>query len=325
MPGDRPAPRRPTGPSEGSDCVPELTPQLLLVGKLFFLMGLGVLLRKRGVVPEEGKQVLTDLIIQLILPCSILGSFLTELTAERLLQTLEIFLLSLGIQLFSYLWGLLAYRRCEPGHKTVMQYATVCSNSGILGTPIAEGIFGAEGTLLSAVFLIPLRVVMWTLGLSFFTRKSGAVSWKKIVTHPCIAAVLIGLVLFVTGLRPPALVTDTLEALGGCNTALSMLLVGAIVADMPPGLLLHRDTVYYSAVRLVILPLLVLAVCRLLAVDPLVRNISVVLTAMPAGATTSILALKYQGDAPFASACTAVTTVLSLIAVPLWCAALGVG
>ena len=44
-----------------------------------------------------------------------------------------------------------------------------------------------------------------------------------------------------------------------------------------------------------------------------------ILTAMPAGATTSILALKYGGDAPFASACTALTTVLSLIAVPLWC------
>ena len=81
-----------------------------------------------------------------------------------------------------------------------MQYGTVSSNSGILGTPVAEGLFGAEGTLLAAVFLIPLRVVMWTLGLFFFTWESGKVSWKKVLTHPCVAAVLIGLVLMLTGL-----------------------------------------------------------------------------------------------------------------------------
>ena len=104
--------------------------------------------------------------------------------------------------------------------------------------------------------------------------------------------------------------------------AVSMLLVGSIVADMEPRLLLHRDTVYYSVVRLIVLPLLVALACWALKLDPMVRNISVLLTAMPAGATTSILALKYQGDAPFASACTAVTTVLSLAAVPLWCAIL---
>ena len=295
---------------------------LLLAGKLFLLMGLGLLLRRRDIIPEQGKQLLTDLLIDLILPCSIISSFLTELTAERLLQTLEIFLLSLGIQLFSFLWGKFAYRRCAPEHQTVMQYATVCSNSGILGTPIAEGIFGAQGTLLTAVFLIPLRVVMWTLGLSFFTRKSGRFSLKKVVTHPCIVAVLIGLALFSTGLRPPVLLTDVLKSVGDCNTAISMLLVGSIVADMPMGLLLHRDTLYFSAVRLLLLPLLVLLICGLLSLDPMVRNVSVVLTAMPAGATTSILALKYHGDAPFASACTAVTTVLSLMAVPLWCAVL---
>ena len=62
--------------------------------------------------------------------------------------------------------------------------------------------------------------------------------------------------------------------------------------------------------------------CMALQIDPLVRNISVVLTAMPAGATTAILALKYRGDAAFASACTALTTVLSLAAVPVWCALL---
>lgn len=294
--------------------------QVSLVGKLFILMGTGVFLRKRNIIPETGKKLLTDLIIHLILPCSIISAFLVDLTQERLRQTGEIFFVSLLVQLVSFLIGRVAYRKCGPSHQTVMQYATVCSNSGILGTPIAEGIFGAEGTLLAAVFLIPLRVVMWTLGLSFFTKETGKPSVKKVLTHPCIAAVLLGLVFMSAHISLPAVLEDSLRAVGNCNTALSMILVGSIVADMDVHLLYHRDTIYYSVVRLAVLPLLTLIGCKCAGVDPLVRNISVILTAMPAGATTSILALKYHADAAFASACTALTTVLSLFAVPLWCA-----
>ena len=65
--------------------MPDMRAQLLLVGKLFLLMSVGVLLRKRNIIPEDGKKLLTDLVIHLILPCSIISSFLVELTAEQLL------------------------------------------------------------------------------------------------------------------------------------------------------------------------------------------------------------------------------------------------
>lgn len=293
-------------------------PQIMLVSKLFILMGIGTYLRKKNLIPTEGKKLLTDLVIHLLLPCSIITSFLTDISYERLQQAGQIFLLSLGIQLGSWMVGLAAYRRCQTGHQTVMQYATLCPNSGILGTPIAEGLFGAEGTLLSAVFLIPLRVAMWTLGLSFFTRNSEKFSLKRILTHPCIAAVLTGLILMLLQIRLPLLAVDCLKTVGGCNTVISMILVGSIIADMNPKLMFHRDTFYYTFIRLIMLPMAVLLVCRLIEIDPCVCSISVILTAMPAGATTSILALKYGADADFASACTALTTVLSLVAVPLW-------
>lgn len=300
----------------------DLSAQFHLTGKLLLLMGAGVLLRKKGILTEQGKTQLTDLIIGLILPCSIVSSFLTELTADRLRQSLEILLLSTGVQVFSFLLGHLAYRRCREAHRTVLQYGTVCSNSGILGTPIAEGLFGMEGTYLASIFLIPLRVVMWTLGLSFFTGKAGALSPKKLVTHPCIAAVWLGLALMLLPIPLPPLAVDCLRTVGGCSTALAMLLLGGIAADMDPRLLLRGDVWYFTAIRLVLLPLAVFLAATALGLDPLVRSVSVVLTAMPAGSTTSILALKYGGDAPFAAACTALTTVLSLPAVPVWCAVL---
>lgn len=300
----------------------DLNTQLLLVGRLFLLLGVGLFLRRRNIIPAEGQKVLTDLVIGLTLPCSIICSFLTEPGEGVFRQTMEMFLLSAAVQAACYVSGLFLYRRCEPEHRTVLQYATVCSNSGILGTPIAEGIFGSGGALLAAVYLIPVRVVMWTLGLSFFTGKKGGFPLKKLVTHPCVAAVLIGLALMLTGITPPRLITETMRTVGNCNTAVSMILVGSIMAGMDIRLLLHRDTWYYAVIRLAVLPLLVLAACGLMGAASLVRSIAVILTAMPAGSTTAMLALKYGGDAEFASACIAVTTILSLAAVPVWCAVL---
>ena len=83
-----------------------------------------------------------------------------------------------------------------------------------------------------------------------------------------------------------------------------------------------RAIVKYTVIRLLFIPLLVVAACRLVSVDPLITGVSVLLTGMPAGSTTAILAAKYDGDYIFATKCVVVTTLLSLITIPFWCVVL---
>ena len=68
-----------------------------------------------------------------------------------------------------------------------------------------------------------------------------------------------------------------------------------------------------------LLPLVVLVGCRAAHVGQLATGVAVVLAGMPMGGTTTILAEKYGADSTFASKCTAISTVLSLITTPLWC------
>lgn len=102
---------------------------------------------------------------------------------------------------------------------------------------------------------------------------------------------------------------------------MSMILIGAIIGSSDINLrnLLDRDTVLYCLIRLGIIPLLVLLACRVARVNDFVTIISVILSGMPMGGTTAILAEKYNGDSAFASKCVAVSTALSLITTPLWC------
>ena len=82
---------------------------------------------------------------------------------------------------------------------------------GFMGNPLAEGVFGSMGLTLASVYLIPQRVMMWSEGITVFTEApSKRALLKKVLTHPCILACLIGLVLMITGLRPPEFAVDVI-------------------------------------------------------------------------------------------------------------------
>lgn len=287
-------------------------------GQLFLLVLLGVFFR-RFIVDSQFQKGLTSLIIDLILPCNIIASFQLEIGGELVRQTSVIAVISVAVQAGSWILAVLLFRKCASDKRAVLQYSTLCSNAGFLGTPIAEGLFGGQGVLLTAIYLIPQRIMMWTVGLSFFTRSSKQSISKKTLLNPCLIAVCLGLLQAFLQIPLPTVFDRTIDSLGRCNTGLSMFLIGMLIADFHPRDFVDPLILYYSAVRLFLIPLLVLIGGRLLQIDSLPAQISVILSAMPAGATSALLAEKYNGNARFAAGCITVSTVLSMAAIPLWC------
>ena len=286
---------------------------------LFALMLLGILFRRRGIIDEVFSAGLTEVILRLILPCSILDSFRMSLTAELLEQTGVIFVLSAGIQLLCWVLAMVLFRRQPEDRRPVLQYATLCSNAGFLGTGIAGELFGGLGLLLTSVYLIPQRVAMWTVGLTFFRSRGERTQWGKLLRHPCIVAVFLGLGLLITPWEPPAPLLRTITGLGSCNLPMSMFLIGSLISESPWKYFRDRAALCFSAVRLGLIPLLVALLCGLAGTGETVRGIAVILSAMPAGGTTAIVAAKEGRGAEFAAGCVTVSTLLSMAAIPLWC------
>ena len=289
-------------------------------GMLFTLMLLGWFLKRIGVITDSGKSMLMDLVIDVTLPCSIVKSFQMEFSAEVVQSCLVIFIVAVVIQIGSFLLGFVLYPKADPRHKKVLQYATICSNAGFLGNPIAEGIFGSLGLLYASVYLIPQRTFMWSAGLTYFTTSPDKKTLaKKVLTHPCIIAVFIGFFLMFTQLQLPAFLNETIASIGNANTPISMMLIGTILAGVPFRSLAGKSVCYYSFVRLFLMPLLVWIGCRLFALDALVTGVSVVLAAMPAASVTAIMAAKYGADAESAPRCVVFSTLISMETIPLWC------
>jgi predicted permease len=290
-----------------------------LQGMLFLLVAAGVILRKLGILPDSAKQVLTDLVIDLILPCNIISSFLIEFNLDILKGFAAILLIATLIQFGCLIIANTFYNKEPDRRKKVLQYGTVCSNAGFMGNPIAEGVYGAEGLMYASIFLVPQRIVMWSAGVSYFTESPDRKTVvKKVLTHPCIVAVYIGLFFMITQISMPVFLENTIRNVGGCTTTVSMILIGTILAEVKAGSIFDKGIMKYTLIRLFFIPFLVFICCRLFPVRPMISGVSVLLTGMPAGSTTAILAAKYDGDYIFATKCVVVTTLLSLVTIPLW-------
>ena len=289
-------------------------------GMLFLTMLIGYIFGKKGLVDDKGKNLLTDLVIYDTLPGSILKSFQIEFNHQILIACMTIAIAGVVIQIGSFILGMFLYNHYGESRKKVLQYATICSNAGILGNPIAEGIFGQMGMMYASIYVIPQRIFMWSVGLTYFTEAPDKKTLcKKVATHPCILAVVIGFIMMVTQIQLPGVLNVTIKNIAGANTFLAMSLVGVILSRVKLTEIVDRDTIYYGFIRLVFIPLLVYIGCRLAAVDELVTGVSVVLAAMPAASTTAIIASKYKKDETFATRCVVSTTLLSLVTVPVWC------
>ncbi len=297
-----------------------------LMGMMFLLILTGYLLRRFGCITDAGKKCITDVLLYAILPCNIIKAFTTDLGSEHwrdfaILLAVAIFVQIMALFICRFLYGMM-----RPGEKEVYQYATVCSNSGFLGNPLSEGVFGATGLLYASVFLLPQRVVMWTAGVSYFTKETDKKkAYKKILLHPSMIATYLGFLIMILHLTLPAPVYKAVLSLSNCTTAMTMMYIGTILVGVDFKHLVTAKQLYYNLIRLVLMPLVVYIGCHLLKIDPLITGVSVLLTSMPAGSTTSLLAAKYEADEVSAAKCVVLSTLFSIIAIPVWSAILLAG
>lgn len=298
-----------------------ILPMLELMGEMVLLMVIGLVIRCIGIITDAGRTCLTDLILYVILPCNIIKAFAGEADSVSDMggALWTVLVIAILIQVLCTLLGYVCYRGMQDGEKKVYQYATVCSNAGFMGNPLTQAVFGDVGLLYASVYLIPQRIVMWTAGVSYFSKEAdrkGLV--KKVLTHPCMIAVYIGMFLMLTGCTLPGFLGKTVTAVSSCTTAMTMIYIGTILFDVDWKSIASVKQVYFAVLRLAVIPFLVYLPCRLLQIDPLVTGVSVFLAAMPAGSTTSLLAAKYHADKESAAKCVVFTTALSVITLPLW-------
>lgn len=292
---------------------------LTMQGMMFLMILIGAGMRKIQIVTTEGRRSMTNLVVNLILPSNILYAF-SKADASAFRSMLVVVAMAFLIQLAWYLLSRVLWRGMDESRRGVMRYAFQFSNCGYLGNPVIEGLYGAPGLVYASVFLLPVRLFMWSVGLECFQKGAGSLrkTIERALTHPCVVATILGVVWMFFPIGLPDFLYNTISGFNQCLTPMTMLVIGFIMAETDLKKMFCKDLFVITVLRLLIQPLAVLAACRLLNLETLVAEVVTVLVSMPVANTTALLASQHDCDYTFASNVVVFTTLVSMITIPLY-------
>ena len=286
---------------------------------MFLLVIIGYIIRRTGIVGGEGRKNIVDLCLYITLPFNIVNAFLGTFEWNMLITSGIVILLSIGYNIISIFISGFLFKKEEEKKQKTLRYGTIVSNGSFLGNPVIEGVYGTTGLFYAALFMLPVRFVVWTVGVSVFLKGHKENVIKKVLTHPCMIAMYVGAFFMFTGIDLPRFLTNTISGISNSNTPLSMMLVGMMLAEIEPKGLINKTMVFYTVVRLVGIPAIIFAVTAFLPIDPMLRGITIIMAGMPTPITTALLASKYGGDETCATGMIFLSTIASMVTLPLWC------
>ncbi len=285
---------------------------------MLIYMCVGYYCNKKNIIDKPTEVKLTDFVLRITMPCMVFNSFNMKLTMDFVKEASFCLALSFAICGTGWLLGKFIYNRYPNEKKSILQYATLVNNCGFLGFPIVSSILGEEGLVLAAIFIIPNRIFMWTAGISIFSKESEnkTKALLKVLMNPCMIAVYLGILQAAVQVPIPEFVQKSLTGLGNCTTPISMLLIGSMLTALNLNSFKDWSTIYYGLIRLAVLPIFALVFMRALGADDVLVACGVILTAMPAGSTTALLAQKYGADAVYGTKIVLTSVLFSMISIP---------
>jgi len=286
------------------------------------LIVLGYGLAKGGMISPKTRAELVNLVLYVFLPCNILMSFPKGLTPDMIKQSLMVLLAASILQVIAFILNKVLYRWLPPGRQNILKYATITNNATVMGLSILSAVHGSIGVFLGSIYLIPGRIVLLTAGIALFTQDKKSKGAVRVLTHPCMIAVVLGFAYSFAPFELPVFLSDAIRWVGDITRVLPMIIVGTILCEVKPKEALDIHCFYYSFIRLFAIPAALFGILSLLRIEPMVISVSVLLASMPAATVTAMFAEKYDQDKAFASKTVFVSTVLSILTLPIMSAAL---
>lgn len=280
---------------------------------LYMLMG--YLLFKGKKITVEGSKSLAAILLWLVIPCVVINSFCVEPSGEKIVQML----VSTGLGVLALVVAMvishLIYKKSP-----VDDFAAAFSNAGFMGIPLVRACFGDEAVFFLVGFVAALNVLQWTYGASLLSHGKAKMGVKQILLNPISIGLITGIVLFITGLgvKLPSVVLGTVKGISGLNGPLAMLVLGVYLGQTDPKAMFLRLRLYgLCAVRLAVVPMVTLLILWVLPVDTKIALTVLTAAAAPVGSNVAVYAQIYGEDYPYACQTVAMSTLFSVLSMPV--------
>ncbi|MDE5966535.1 MAG: AEC family transporter [Lachnospiraceae bacterium] len=290
--------------------------------ELFFIILIGYFLAKKNVMNQDTAKRISVLVVNITFPALIIASVSANLDQGSLSSVMGIFLLGIicyaVLPLFAWIFGKCI--RVPEEQQGIYQFMFIFGNCAFMGYPVLAAIFGSQAIFLGAIFNLPFNLLAFSYGIMLVCRdgeKKAGFQPSKLL-NPGIVASLLALLIYGVQLRLPLILVDLCDMLGNMTTPLSMLVLGVSLAELPiKDVFLDVRIYLMSFIRLLLIPFLTYFLLQLFVSDTMSIGVAVISFAMPVASMAVMLSSQYEGNVKLASIGVFVSTLLSVITIPI--------
>ena len=289
----------------------------VLMGQLtimFIYIGIGCFLYRKKIVSDIGSRQIASLLLWLVIPALEINTLRKEPSKENINVFLWSLLAAVCAMGISILISRILYK-----NKPVDHFAASFSNAGFIGIPLIDAALGEDKTFGIISLIVLLNILQSTYGVSVLKNKKEKID-LRLFLNPIIIGGAIGLFLFFTGLgiRLPKLIASPVSAIANMNAPLAMLTLGVYFARSDLKALIKDHRVYIlSAVRLLVIPILTMFALKFIPLEKDILLAIQIAISAPVGANVAIYSQVYDLDYAYASSTVVLSTILSLLSLPL--------
>lgn len=282
---------------------------------MFVLMLIGLILSRTGLLTERGSGDIANLLLYIIIPCVVIRSYITEFSMEKLYG----FLISIVLAVLAFAATIGISWLVYGTRKPVENFGTAFCNAGFIGIPLVTAVFGHEAAFYVAAFASFINLLQWTYGVVIISGNRRGIDPKKIIINPVSIALVIGLVIFFSGIHVPDTVNSLMESVAAMNTPAAMVVLGYYLSCTGlRQLFLQKGFYLASVIRLLVIPAVTLLLLYLVPWGHgKIGMITLIAASTPIGTSTAIFAQKFGRDYQRAVCMVCLSTILSLVSMPL--------
>lgn len=282
---------------------------------MFLYMFAGYVLFRKDLLTIRGSKDIANILVRLVIPAVILNSFCVERTPERIMELLQSALVTALSLIIAMVIAALLFRK-----NPVANFGAAFANAGFIGIPLVQAAFGSEAVFWILSMVAMLNMLQYSYGVRLLTGEKSMTGLRHMLYNPILISIAIGLVLFFTGAggHMPEILSSALEGMSALNAPLAMLVLGSYLAQSDLRKMMRDLSLYWlSAVRLIIVPLATLMVIRLIPYRTELLLTVFIAASTPIGANVAVYAQLYDKDYPYACQTVVITTLFSIITLPL--------
>ena len=283
---------------------------------LFVLIGTGFVCNKTKILSTEGVRSMTDFTLYIVTPCVLINSYQREFGADMMKGLIITIIATVVSFAANILIAHLTVHDKDKRREKTLRFGTVFSNCGYMSLPLQSAMLGADGVFYGATYIAIFQIMLWTYGVMVMSGDFKNISLRKILINPGIIGTVLGVAIFIFSVKIPFVISEPISFFAALNTPIPMVIVGYHLADA--SLKIKGANAYLSMVlRLIVSPVIMLAGLYLCGISGTVTVACVIAASAPVAAAGTMFAEKFGGDTGLSSALVSVTTLLSVITMPI--------